>query len=193
MSLLQPTEPIEIMKQKAALRALELVRPGMKLGLGTGSTARYFVDGLGQKCAEGLDVVCAPTSEATRAQAAELGIALAELGKLGRLDLTVDGADEMTRDLHLVTGGGGALLREKIVAAASDAMIVIADDTKLKDHLGAFALPVEVNKFAHDVTAGALQDVFAQYGLSGSVALRGAKHLLKPMAVILFMTAPSEN
>ena len=81
-------------------------------------------------------------------------------------------------------------MREKIVAAASDAMIVIADDTKLKDHLGAFALPVEVNKFAHDATAGALQDVFAQYGLSGSVALRGAKHLLKPMAVILFMTAP---
>ena len=106
MSLLQPTEPIEIMKQKAALRALELVRPGMKLGLGTGSTARYFVDGLGQKCAEGLDVVCVPTSEATRAQAAELGVALAELGTLGRLDLTVDGADEMTRDLHLVKGGG---------------------------------------------------------------------------------------
>ena len=175
MSLLQPTELIEIMKQKAALRALELVRPGMKLGLGTGSTARYFVDGLGQKCAEGLDVVCVPTSEATRAQAAELGVALVELGTLGRLDLTVDGADEMTRDLHLVKGGGGALLREKIVAAASDAMIVIADDTKLKDHLGAFALPVEVNKFAHDATSGALQDVFAQYGLSGSVSLRGGE------------------
>lgn len=173
MSLLQPTEPIEIMKQKAALRALECVRPGMKLGLGTGSTARYFVDGLGQKCADGLDVVCVPTSEATRAQATELGIAMAELGALGRLDLTVDGADEMTRELHLVKGGGGALLREKIVAAASDAMIVIADDTKLKDHLGAFALPVEVNKFAHDATAAALQGVFAQYGLAGSVGLRG--------------------
>ena len=153
MSLLQPTEPIEIMKQKAALRALECVRPGMKLGLGTGSTARYFVDGLGQKCADGLDVVCVPTSEATRAQAAKLGIDMAELGALGRLDLTVDGADEMTRDLHLVKGGGGALLREKIVAEASDRMIVIADETKLKDHLGAFALPVEVNKFAHDATA----------------------------------------
>ena len=175
MSLLQPTEPVEIMKQKAALRALDCVRPGMKLGLGTGSTARYFVDGLGQKCADGLDVVCVPTSEATRAQAAELGIDMAELGALGRLDLTVDGADEMTRDLHLVKGGGGALLREKIVAEASDTMIVIADDTKLKDHLGAFALPVEVNKFAHDATAAALQGVFAQYGLAGSVGLRGGE------------------
>ena len=175
MSLLQPTEPIEIMKQKAALRALECVRPGMKLGLGTGSTARYFVNGLGQKCADGLEVVCVPTSEATRAQAAELGIAMAELGALGRLDLTVDGADEMTRDLHLIKGGGGALLREKIVAAASDAMIVIADDTKLKDHLGAFALPVEVNKFAHDATAAALHGVFAQCGLSGAIALRGGE------------------
>ena len=175
MSLLQPTEPIEIMKQKAALRALDCVRSGMKLGLGTGSTARYFVDGLGQKCADGLDVVCVPTSEATRAQAAKLGIATAELGALGRLDLTVDGADEMTRDLHLVKGGGGALLREKIVAAASDAMIVIADETKLKNHLGAFALPVEVNKFAHDTTAIALRAVFAQYGLAGSVVLRGGE------------------
>ena len=113
MSLLQPTEPIEIMKQKAALRALECVRPGMKLGLGTGSTARYFVDGLGQKCADGLEVVCVPTSEATRAQAAELGIAMAELGALGRLDLTVDGADEMTRDLHLVKGGGARSCAKK--------------------------------------------------------------------------------
>ncbi len=173
MSLLQPSEPIEIMKQKAALRALETVRSGMKLGLGTGSTARYFVDGLGQKCAEGLEVVCVPTSEATRAQAAELGIAMAELGALGRLDLTVDGADELTRDLHLVKGGGGALLREKIVAAASDAMIVIADDTKLKEHLGAYALPVEVNKFAHETTAASLEAVFASHGLAAALSLRG--------------------
>ena len=145
----------------------------MKLGLGTGSTARYFVDGLGQKCAEGLDVVCVPTSEATRAQAAELGIAMAELA---RWDVLIYGRRCRRNDARLAFGQGwrGALLREKIVAAASDAMIVIADDTKLKDHLG-LALPVEVNKFAHDVTAGALQDVFAQYGLSGSVALRGGE------------------
>ncbi|HCQ82785.1 MAG TPA: ribose 5-phosphate isomerase A [Rhodobiaceae bacterium] len=173
MTLLQPTDPIEIMKQKAALRALERVRDGMKLGLGTGSTARYFVDGLGQKVAEGLDVVCVPTSEVTRVQAESLNIPMAELGDLRRLDLTVDGADEITQELYLIKGGGGALLREKIVAAASDAMIVIADDTKLVTQLGAYALPVEVNKFAHGATAAVLRQVFETQDLSGPISLRG--------------------
>lgn len=171
--LLAPTDPVEVMKQKAALRALEQVTSGMKLGLGTGSTARYFVDGLGAKVAHGLQVICVPTSEATRAQAESLNIPLAELGDLQRLDLTVDGADEMDAQLRLVKGGGGALLREKIVAAASNAMIVIADDSKLVDNLGAFALPVEVNMFAHQATAQAIADVLHQTGNAGDITLRG--------------------
>ena len=173
-SILQPDTAVEQMKQKAALRALEHVRDGMKLGLGTGSTARYFVDGLGAQIAAGmLDVVCVPTSEATRAQAEELGIKLAPLDELKRLDLTVDGADELDGDLRLIKGGGGALLREKIVAAASEQMIVIADDSKLVDKLGAFDLPVEVNPFSHGTTAAAITLALQATGHQGAVNLRG--------------------
>jgi ribose 5-phosphate isomerase A len=161
------------MKQKAALRALEEVRDGMKLGLGTGSTARYFVDGLGAQVADGLEVVCVPTSEATRAQAESLGVKLAPLDDLKRLDLTVDGADELDDALRLIKGGGGALLREKIVAAASDRMIVIADDSKKVATLGAFDLPVEVNMFSHGATAAAIADALAATGNAGAINLRG--------------------
>ena len=172
--ILQPDSHVEQMKQKAALRALEEVEDGMKLGLGTGSTARYLVDGLGAKIAEGLlDVVCVPTSEATREQAESLNIKLAELDELKHLDLTIDGADELDAELRLVKGGGGALLREKIVAAASDRMIVIADDTKKVETLGAFDLPVEVNMFAHATTAAAISAALAATGHQGAVNLRG--------------------
>ena len=172
--ILRPDSLVEQMKQKAALRALEEVRDGMKLGLGTGSTARYFVDGLGAKVAEGLlNVVCVPTSEATRQQAESLNIKLAPLDDVKRLDITVDGADELDSHLRLIKGGGGALLREKIVAAASDKMIVIADDSKLVDTLGAFDLPVEVNIFSHGTAAAAIADVLASTGHKGAVKLRG--------------------
>ena len=171
--ILQPDTAVEQMKQKAALRALEEVRDGMKLGLGTGSTARYFVDGLGAQVADGLEVVCVPTSEATRAQAESLGVKLAPLDDLKRLDLTVDGADELDDALRLIKGGGGALLREKIVAAASDRMIVIADDSKKVATLGAFDLPVEVNMFSHGATAAAIVDALAATGNAGAVNLRG--------------------
>ncbi|MDA8776416.1 ribose-5-phosphate isomerase RpiA [Alphaproteobacteria bacterium] len=171
--ILQPDTAVEQMKQKAALRALEEVRDGMKLGLGTGSTARYFVDGLGAQVADGLEVVCVPTSEATRAQAESLGVKLAPLDNLKRLDLTVDGADELDDALRLIKGGGGALLREKIVAAASDRMIVIADDSKKVATLGAFDLPVEVNMFSHGATAAAIADALAATGNAGAINLRG--------------------
>lgn len=172
--ILQPDNPVEQMKQKAALRALEFVESGMKLGLGTGSTARFFVDGLGAKLTDGLsDIVCVPTSEATREQAESLNIRLAPLDELQRLDITVDGADELDDALRLIKGGGGALLREKIVAAASDKMIVIADDTKKVAVLGAFDLPVEVNMFAHGATAAAIADALKATGHSGAVKLRG--------------------
>ena len=172
--ILQPDNPVEQMKQKAALRALEFVESGMKLGLGTGSTARFFVDGLGAKLTDGLsDIVCVPTSEATREQAESLNIKLAPLDELQRLDMTVDGADELDDALRLIKGGGGVLLREKIVAAASDKMIVIADDTKKVAVLGAFDLPVEVNMFAHGATAAAIADALKTTGHSGAVKLRG--------------------
>jgi len=171
--ILQPDTAVEQMKQKAALRALEEVRDGMKLGLGTGSTARYFVDGLGAQVADGLEVACVPTSEATRAQAESLGVKLAPLDDLKRLDLTIDGADELDDALRLIKGGGGALLREKIVAAASDRMIVIADDSKKVATLGAFDLPVEVNMFSHGATAAAIADALAATGNAGAINLRG--------------------
>src|SRR6185295_7076258 len=135
------------LKRMAAARALEHVRDGMKLGLGTGSTAKHFVDLLGEKVRAGLNVVGVPTSEATRIQAEQCGVRLTTLDEVDRLDLTVDGADEIDAALNLVKGGGGALLREKIVASASDRMIVIADETKWVDVLGRFPLPVEVIPF----------------------------------------------
>ena len=164
------------LKKLAALRALELVAPGMRLGLGTGSTAKHFVAGLGEKCAGGLDVRCVSTSEETRQQAEGLNIPLANLDELEGLDLTVDGADEMDAGLSLIKGGGAALLREKIVAAASARMIVIADDSKLVERLGAFPLPVEVNPFAHETTAQMICNAISVNGLAGDVTLRGAEN-----------------
>src|SRR5476649_297212 len=117
-------------KRAAAARAVEFVRPGMRLGLGTGSTAKHFVELLGERVRAGLDVVGVPTSEATRADAMRCGVRLTTLDEIDRLDLTVDGADEIDPALNVIKGGGGALLREKIVASASDRMIVIADDSK---------------------------------------------------------------
>ena len=124
------------MKVKAAQKAMDYVQNGMKLGLGTGSTAAKFVDLVGAAVADGLDVICVPTSVATRDQAAALNIPLTTLEETPHLDLTVDGADELDEHLRLVKGGGGALLREKIVATSSDKMVVIADDSKLVKVLG---------------------------------------------------------
>jgi ribose 5-phosphate isomerase A len=162
------------LKRQAAAQALEHVQDGMKLGLGTGSTARRFVDLLGQRDAGGLRVVGVPTSEATRAQAEACKIPLTTLDEVDRLDLTVDGADELDRALNLIKGGGGALLREKIVAAASDRMIVIADETKWVDVLGRFPLPIEVIPFGLAATQRAMATAFAQSGVSGQMGLRKA-------------------
>ena len=160
------------LKRMAAARALEEVCDGMRLGLGTGSTAKHFVDLLGEKVRAGMRVVGVPTSEATRVQAEGCGIALTTLDDIDRLDLTVDGADEIDPALNLIKGGGGALLREKIVAAASDRMIVIADDTKWVDVLGRFPLPVEVIPFGLAATRRGIAKAFAQGGVSGQMVLR---------------------
>jgi ribose 5-phosphate isomerase A len=163
------------LKRQAAARALEDVRDGMKIGLGTGSTARHFVELLGERVRAGLDVIGVPTSEATRADAVRCGITLTTLDDIDRLDLTVDGADEIDPALNLIKGGGGALLREKIVAVASDRMIVIADDSKWVDPLGRFPLPVEVMPFGLAATQRAMHRAFAQSGVSGQMVVRKGK------------------
>jgi ribose 5-phosphate isomerase A len=163
------------LKRQAAGRALEHVRDGMKLGLGTGSTAKHFVELLGEKVRAGLNVIGVPTSEATRADAVRCGIALTTLDEIDHLDLTVDGADEIDSQLNLIKGGGGALLREKIVAAASDRMIVIADETKWVEALGRFPLPIEVIPFGLSATQRAMREAFAESGVSGQMVVRKGK------------------
>src|SRR6195952_2137793 len=160
------------LKRRAAGQALEHVRDGMKLGLGTGSTAKHFVELLGERVRAGLNVVGVPTSEATRADAERCGVPLTTLDDIDRLDLTVDGADEIDPAFNVIKGGGGALLREKIVAAASDRMIVIADDSKWVDTLGRFPLPVEVIPFGLSATRRAVGRAFADSGVSGQMVLR---------------------
>jgi ribose 5-phosphate isomerase A len=149
----------EQLKRDAAAEALRLVENGMRLGLGTGSTARHFVDLLGERVRSGLTVICVPTSEVTAAQARSLGIPLTTLDETPELDLTVDGADELDSQLRLIKGGGAALLREKIVAAASRTMVVIADISKQVGVLGAYPLPIEVNAFGLRVTQRMVEKV----------------------------------
>ncbi|KPQ11876.1 MAG: ribose 5-phosphate isomerase RpiA [Saliniramus fredricksonii] len=158
----------------AAARAVEAVTDGMRLGLGTGSTAHHFVALLGEKVRGGLKVTGVPTSEATRAQALAEGIPLTTLDETPGLDLTVDGADELDATLRLIKGGGGALLREKIVAAASTRMIVIADASKKVETLGRFALPIEVNPFGLEATRRAVAHVLETHGLPTTLRLRTA-------------------
>jgi len=166
---------VEAQKRTAAARALTFVRPGMRLGLGTGSTARHFIELLAERVRAGLAVSAVPTSEATRAQAERAGIALTTLDETPELDLTVDGADEVAPDLSLIKGGGGALLREKIVSAASARMIVIADESKWVDALGRFPLPIEIVPFGATVTQRAIEAVAAEVGCAGPALLRATQ------------------
>ncbi|MFS8039158.1 ribose-5-phosphate isomerase RpiA [Xanthobacter sp. AM11] len=164
--------PAEDLKRRAAAHALTYVTDGMRLGLGTGSTARHFVELLAEKVYGGLSIIGVPTSEQTLAQAVSLGVPIATLDEVGELDLCVDGADEIGPGLALVKGGGGALLREKIVASAAREMLVIADITKKVDMLGRFPLPIEVVDFGvvsieHHVSAAV-----RAAGCEGPVTLR---------------------
>lgn len=163
------------MKARAAAAALEEVRDGMRLGLGTGSTAEHFVRLLGDRVRAGLDVVGVPTSERTAELARAQGIRLATLEELPELDLTVDGADELDADLTLIKGGGGALLREKIVASASARMVVIADASKKVATLGAFPLPIEVVPFGLGSTRRAISKVLEEQGFAPRLSLRGGE------------------
>lgn len=163
------------LKRRAAAMALEEIRPGMRVGLGTGSTARHLVDLLGARVARGLDVLCVPTSEATAAQARSLNIPLTDLETIDRLDLTIDGADEIGPHLALIKGAGGALLREKIVAAASDRMVVIADASKRVRVLGRFPLPIEVNRFGLAATRRAIEAIMVARQAEGGLVERAGK------------------
>lgn len=162
----------DALKIAAAERAIEFVENGMRLGLGTGSTAAKFVDLLGKKVAGGLDVVCVATSQATQVQAEALGIRMATLDDMPFLDLTVDGADEVDGELRLIKGGGGALLREKIVATASGRMVVIADASKKVATLGTFPLPLEVVPFGLTATRNMITALAADVGCEGDIKVR---------------------
>jgi ribose 5-phosphate isomerase A len=168
------TVEVETLKRAAAERAVALVSSGMRLGLGTGSTAAHFVAVLGDRVRGGLDIVGVPTSEATRRQAEREGIPLTTLDETAELDLTVDGADELDDALRLIKGGGGALLREKIVAAASRRMIVIADGSKRVERLGRFPLPIEVVPFGLAATRRAISAAVERTGCRGDLRLRSA-------------------
>lgn len=188
-------------KLAAARRACDLVEDGMRLGLGTGSTAALFVAALGERVAAGLDIVCVPTSEATRWQADMLGIRLATLEEEPELDLTVDGADEIDPALNLIKGGGGALLREKIVASASRRMLVIADGSKEVGTLGRFPLAVEVVPFGLETTRRRIAVLLLEMGLAGEPSLRrrpdgspfetDGGHLILDMALGAIPDAPA--
>ena len=148
------------------------IRDGMRIGLGTGSTASHFIRALGKAVASGMDIVGVPTSVATSELAKSLNIPMTTLDETPQLDVTVDGADEIGPELALVKGGGGALLWEKIVAAASVRMIVIADQSKHVACLGQYPLPMEVIEFGLGATRVAIQHAAADLGLSGDISVR---------------------
>lgn len=155
----------ELEKENAAQAAMDFVEDGMTLGLGTGSTAKYFVEYLADEISDGLIVRGVPTSEQTRRLADSLGVPLVDVEQVDRIHLTVDGADEVDQSAQLIKGGGAALLREKIIADASDLMIVIADSSKHVEALGQFPLPVEVTPFGYTITAKKVYDALKKAGI----------------------------
>ncbi len=160
-------------KKAAAIAALDYVKTGMKVGLGTGSTANHFITALAEKVkAENLDIECVPTSKASFELAKGLGLKITTLEKQPKLDVTVDGADEFDGEFNLIKGGGGALLIEKIVASSSKYMVVIADKSKQVKTLGKFPLPVEVVPFGVNATAWKIERALRIMNLKGKLVLR---------------------
>ncbi len=163
--------PIDRAKFVAAKRAVEFVQDGMRVGLGTGSTAAWMVRCLGEMVREdGLRITGVPTSTRTAELARQCGIRVVSLDEAKWLDLTIDGADEVDGDLNLIKGGGGALLQEKIVATASDQMIVIADLAKKVGQLGAFPLPVEVVPFGWQTTKALVEEMLVSLDVLGQTS-----------------------
>jgi ribose 5-phosphate isomerase A len=165
--------PIDTAKFVAARRACDYVESGMRVGLGTGSTAAWLVKSLGEMVRdEGLKITGVPTSSRTADLARAAGIEIVTLDEARWLDVTIDGADEFDPEMNLIKGGGGALLMEKIVATASDQMVVIADTTKEVAALGAFPLPVEVIPFGWQTTRGLLQETLSGLDVMGDRVTR---------------------
>ena len=152
-------------KEAAARASLKFVQDGQVVGLGTGSTAKFFIQLLGEKVKDGLRIRTIPSSDRSREQAASLGIPLTTLDECPEIDVTVDGADEVDPELRLIKGGGGALLREKILASATRQLVIIVDEAKRVPVLGKFPLPVEVIKFAQAVVSRKIQALGAQVSL----------------------------
>jgi ribose 5-phosphate isomerase A len=152
-------------KEAAALASLRFVEDGQVVGLGTGSTAAYFIKLLGEKVRNGMRVQGIPTSDRSRELAESLGIPLTTLDECQEIAVTVDGADEVDPQLRLIKGGGGAMLREKIVASATKRLVIVADETKQVPVLGKFPLPVEVIKFAQALVAKRIKALGAQVSL----------------------------
>lgn len=138
-------------KKIAGEKAAEFVKDGMILGLGTGSTAKYLVDCVGEMVKNGLKIQAVPTSKATEQQALALGIPLLDISEADHIDLDIDGVDEIDRDFNATKGGGGALFREKVIADLANEVIWIMDESKLVEHLGAFPLPVELLPYGHTI------------------------------------------
>lgn len=169
-------------KENAALAALDFVEDGMTLGLGSGSTAEIFLEHLGEKIAGGMKVKGVPTSARTAACARENGVPLIDADKIERIHLTIDGADEVDPHFFLIKGGGACLLREKIIAHASDRMVVIVDNSKMVDTLGAFPLPIEVDPFGMAITAEQIYQALMDTGCEeGQTVLRQDKTGEKPL------------
>jgi ribose 5-phosphate isomerase A len=169
--------PIDTAKFVAAKRAVDYVRDGMRVGLGTGSTAAWMVRCLGELVRDhGLRITGVPTSSRTAELARQVGIKVVSLDEARWLDLTIDGTDEYDGELNLIKGGGGALRQEKIVATASDQMVVIADPSKHVEHLGAFPLPVEVVPFGWQTTKALIEEMLVSLdvlGQTGSLRMNG--------------------
>lgn len=166
---------IEIAKKAAAQAAVRLIQPGMRIGLGSGTTAHHFITALGIRCREEkLKIEAIASSEASYTLAKQFQIPLLDVQTVTHLNLTVDGADEVDRQKRLIKGGGGALLREKIVAHMSDEMVVIIDSTKRVEALGAFPLPVEITPFGSGATLAHLQKM----GYQGTLRIKEGKTYL---------------
>ena len=159
----------EEIKKLAAIAAMDYVQSGMTIGIGTGSTVYWFIQELAKKVKEGMVCECVPTSKATNELALQSGIPMVELNDVQKIDITIDGADEIDYSLQLIKGGGGALLQEKMVAAASAKLVIIADNSKLVQQLGSFPLPVEVVPYGWKQVQ---QHISAQYNIPSSLRVR---------------------
>jgi ribose 5-phosphate isomerase A len=162
---------LEQAKKNVGIYAADFVRPGMTIGIGSGSTVYWLIEEIGKRVKQGLEITAVPASSQTKELAKEVGIRLSNLNEIDRLQLTIDGADEIDPQGQLIKGGGGALLQEKMVAAASDELIIIADSSKLVRQLGRFPLPVEVIPYGYKK----VQEKIILSGLCKTVSLRKKK------------------